>query len=400
MIRGSMALVNLTTLPKGDNIEARIDFKVAKSSDDEAQLHLLFGPFGSLIKIKDPVRFNTTLTGWAAAFNYSDGLDAIAEVSDDYAAQLQEGDFAVTPTFGLDYERLKQKGLESKIEEFNRKAVDIVAKSVRDSGKNLRIAASIAPVGDCYQPYSTAAKLQFPIKLDASFNGIFDIDAAANYHSRQINALLSVKDPSTQRPYVTTLLFETNAVVEQAIAAAIAGEKSRTPYIISFVVDKEGYLIGTTDVNGNPVGSRGKVTLAQAIKEVSRYTGSGLLTYGINCSSYQGAKKALAELKKQSAADKNLQDKVGILYLNASDDDPRVHEKHDADGHIHNHDNIEPREFARRIVELGREYSIKTLSVCCGGDASYLAAIRNAYAKPATSAPLIIPEAKVPVGAL
>ena len=369
-------------------------------SGTDSQLKLLFGPFGSVLKRLNPAKYNHTLTGWSSAFLDKEGLDALAKVTDDYVGQLQARDYAVTPSFGLDHERLKQKGLEQHVEEFNRKAVDIVVKSVQASGKSLSIASYVAPVGDTHQPYDPDSRLQFP----KTTGGELDIDAAANYHARQINALLSVKD-NLGMSYVKTFFFETNATVEQPIAAAIAGERSKTSYIISFVVDNDGYLIGTTDVDGNPVGPRGKVTLAEAIKEVSRYTGSGLVTYGINCSSYDGAKKALGELRRVSITDESLKNKIGILYLNASDHDPRVHDKHDAKGHLDKHENVEPKEFARRIVELGREYGIKTLGVCCGGDAAYLAEIRKAYnnlaagssAKATVAA--IKHDAQVPVGA-
>ncbi|HIH42890.1 TPA: homocysteine S-methyltransferase family protein [Candidatus Woesearchaeota archaeon] len=350
-----------------------------------SQNRILSGPYGSVLDDVDLIKFNSGHTNWRLAFGDDSGRKLLEGTAKDYARVLEDGDFLALPTFGLAYSRIKELGdniikkltdpnaedaakfraklqeidvpelerlihdltgfsddeINSLVVKFNNDAVRIGKEALQSSqavGKNLKLVAPIAPYGDCY-----------------SGKGFTTIDDAVKRHLEQTNLL---------KDHVDLFLFETNCTVEQAIAASIAGEKSGKPYIISFVVDKDGYLRG----------NNGKVTVADAIKKVNRVLyqrkiqQSGLVTYGINCSSEYGTISALTQLAQERKIEN-----VRLVYLNASPDDQCVNE-----AKAHGHRNQTAEEFAASSGEVKRISEFVTVfSGCCGIKPDYLPVLRD-----------------------
>jgi 5-methyltetrahydrofolate--homocysteine methyltransferase len=75
----------------------------------------------------------------------------IADIARRYAEA--GSDIVYTNTFGGNRVRLKLIGLESKLEEVNRRAVQITREAVSACGRQVFVAASVGPTGEMLEPY-------------------------------------------------------------------------------------------------------------------------------------------------------------------------------------------------------------------------------------------------------
>ncbi len=350
-----------------------------------SQNRILSGPYGSVLDEIDPVKYNSGLTNWRLAFADDSGRRLLGKTATEYVAALDDGDFFALPTFGLAYTRIKELGnniitklqdpntvdvdkfraklqevdvpelgrlvreltaftydeIYSLVKRFNNDALRIGREALQTAeatGKKLKIAAPIASYGDSY-----------------TGEGFTTIVNAVDMHLRQIEVL---------KDHVDLFLFETNATVEQAVAAAHAGELSGKPYIISFVVDDEGYLKGSNRTH----------TVADAISiiEGGSYVDGGkqrgIVTYGINCSSERGVKAALRNLRENEH-----EEKVRLVYLNAS-----KHNQCRSEKQSHGHDNMAAEIFAQESHEIKTLFPYVTVaSGCCGITPKYLPILRQ-----------------------
>lgn len=374
------------------NIKIYLDMALESIITQQAQIfrehisqnRILSGPYGSVLDEADPVKYNSGSINWRLAFGDDSGRKLLEETATEYAGVLEHGDLLALPTFGLAYTRIKELGnniikklndpnikntaeFRAKLQEidvpelgrlvrelteftddeiyslvvkFNNEALRIgreVLQSSQAAGKNLKLIATIAPYGDCY-----------------TGEGFTTIKDAVARHLEQINIL---------KDHVDAFLFETNCTVEQAVSAASAGEHSGKPYIISFVVDENGYLKG----------SNRKHTVSDAIRiiEAKYIEGTrqlGLITYGINCSSEKGTKAALNKLRESGQ-----EDKVRLLYLNASMQDQCENEKQS-----HGHNNLASGHFATETQNIKTLFPyITVVSGCCGIKPDYLPVLRQ-----------------------
>ncbi len=349
-----------------------------------SQPRILSGPYGSVLDEIDLVKYNSGSINWRLAFGDDSGRKLLEKTAREYAGVLEDGDLLALPTFGLAYTRIKELGnniitklkdqniknsaefraklqdidvpelerlindltgftdaeIYSLVVKFNKQALTIGKNALQTpetAGKNLKLVATIAPYGDCYKG-----------------EGFTSIEDAVARHLEQINIL---------KDHVDAFLFETNCIVEQAVSAARAGEHSGKPYIISFVVDENGYLKG----------SNRRHTVSDAIRIIdAEYIGGAkqlnLVTYGVNCSSEKGAKTALTKLRENKQ-----EDKVKLLYLNASKQDQCQNEKQS-----HGHNNLASEHFATETQDIKILFPyITVVSGCCGIKPDYLPTLRQ-----------------------
>jgi S-methylmethionine-dependent homocysteine/selenocysteine methylase len=323
------------------------------------EVTILSGAYWSEVE-KISSEYNHSTTGGKRALFTQVGQGHVAHIAHEYEKRLQNRDWFALPTFGLDDFRLRQELSDDlKLDEvlmnldieikgnYDEKLDTLIGRLNSDAfglaeavstDKDVVYVAPIAPVGDCYDGRG------FPGQ---------EVVTAANLLLKQVNILKDKAD---------VFLFETNCTIEQGISAAIAGEQSAKSYVISFTVDKDGYLRGT----------HGGVSVADAIKVIDGYANSGLVTYGLNCCSAEGAEKALKKVDESG-----LSDKLKLVYLNAS-----TACEHDENDHRYGDgSNLTEWEVAIATQRLQREYDLKILGVCCGGTARYLPALRLAGKK-------------------
>jgi S-methylmethionine-dependent homocysteine/selenocysteine methylase len=158
---------------------------------------------------------------------------------------LQAGaDILTTNTFRTNIRTLRRAGLEQKWEELNMKAVEF-AFEARDRYRETRpvlVAASIAPVEDCYSPQLTPPSAE----LDEE-------------HAMQARLLALTG--------MDFFLVETMPTIREAVAAANACRETGKEFAVSFVCDAKGALF-----SGEP--------LDDAVRAVTDFGPTALL---VNC---------------------------------------------------------------------------------------------------------------------
>ena len=144
---------------------------------------------------------------------------------------------------------------------------------------------------------------------------------------------------------VDYLIAETLPNVEEAIGIAKAMATTGLPYIISFVISKEGLILDGTNLN-------------DAIKYIDTNTSNKPLGYMINC--------AFPSFLCADNQPKDLFKRLIGYQANASSLDHC-----DLEGS----DNIEVNtiaEWGDLMIELNHKYGVKILGGCCGTDGRHL----------------------------
>jgi S-methylmethionine-dependent homocysteine/selenocysteine methylase len=152
---------------------------------------------------------------------------------------------------------------------------------------------------------------------------------------------------------VDFLMAGTLPNVKEALGIARAMEKTGTPYIISFVIDREGLVLDGT-------------SLWDAVSEIDSSTGQQPLCYMVNCSyptflcakeqpkalftrllGYQANSSSLSHSELDGSAQLQLEDIVG---------------------------------WAEEMLRLNREYGVRILGGCCGTNDVHLSSLARAAA--------------------
>ena len=238
----------------------------------------------------------------------------------DIAINAQIPILLCTPTWRANYQRVSESDFPMSINIDNVKFLQKFKDSQKDKKVQIKIGGLIGCKNDCYKP-----------------NEALSISESESFHSWQIKQLALGK--------VDYLIAETLPDIDEALGIAIEMEKTNIPYIISFVISRDGLILD------------GK-SLSEAISYIDNNTTIKPLGYMVNCAypSFLCPKDQPKELFKRL---------IGY-QANASSLDHC-----DLDGS----EQLESdtlSEWGNLMIELNEKYGIKILGGCCGTNGDHL----------------------------
>jgi S-methylmethionine-dependent homocysteine/selenocysteine methylase len=226
----------------------------------------------------------------------------------------------ITPTWRANYERVKYAEVNSNI---NSDAVHFML-GLRDGyggdAPKIKIGGVIGCKNDCYIPEEGLSKSE-----------------SKSFHSWQINHLAQAG--------VDFLMASTLPNVNEAIGIAKAMEKTGVPYILSFVIDRNGLVLDGT-------------SLWDAISQIDSETNQQALCYMVNCS--------YPTFLRAEEQPKELFTRLLAFQANSS---ALSHAELEGSIQLQSED---VSEWAGEMLKLNREYGVKILGGCCGTDDTHL----------------------------
>ena len=188
-----------------------------------------------------------------------------------------------------------------------------------------KIALCLGPANDCYQP--TLAP-----------------DTAQSYlfAKRQYELCLEVLHRFGLSISDVVILHETIGTGREALGISQAAQSLNIPLILSFVVDREGFLLDGA-------------TVENVISRIDLETRESVDGFSLNCCSPLAFDRAIASFEN-----KNLIKRLIGFYPNSWDVNPSAYETEKA--------LMEPKKIdsLQRIAEKGRQYNLKFVGGCCG----------------------------------
>jgi homocysteine S-methyltransferase len=251
------------------------------------------------------------------------GRQALASIYHSYVDVAREAKLPLilcAPTWRANKERVRKAGVSLEI---NFEAVDYMngfKPRGETSGWSVKIGGVIGCRNDCYQPEEALSPAE-----------------SEKFHSWQIKQLSEAG--------VDFLLASTLPDVGEAVGIAKAMASTKVPYIISFVINREGYVL-----DGTP--------LSEAISILDESITDRPLGFMVNCShpSFLDSTKQTRSLFKRL---------VGFQG-NASSMD---HADLDGQNEVQIDD---VTEWARVMLVLNERHGVKILGGCCGTGAEHL----------------------------
>jgi len=254
------------------------------------------------------------------------GRKVLSHLYNDFISVARKSNIPIiicTPTWRANYERISEGDITGNL---NGDAV-IFMQTLRAAwqswASHIFIGGLVGCKNDCYKPDE----------------GLSTKDAKS-FHLWQVNQLAQAG--------VDFLLAATLPAVAEATGIALAMAQTDLPYIISFVINREGKILDGT-------------SLEQAFDEIDAVCSRPPLGYQINCAypsflnAHQQPKSVLSRL-------------IGFQG-NASSLD---HAQLDGAGSL-KADEIS--DWGRRMIELNKKFSVKILGGCCGTNCEHLAFI-------------------------
>lgn len=253
----------------------------------------------------------------------ADVYSSYAEVAVRYRMSM----ICSTPTLRANAERVP-KSPYGDTRRVNRDCVDFLKEALdrfTDWREHLYLAGSVGPKGDTYRPETA-----------------LPTEEAAQFHAEQTEALVEAG--------VDVLVAYTLPAFVEAAGMAKAFAATDTPYVLSFVLDREGRLLDGT-------------LLETAIDAIDDSVEQAPLFYLTNCSHSLTIHAGLARVGRD--APHALKRIVGARP-NAS---PRSQTELEGLDHM---ETESPEDFARAMVALREEFNFKVLGGCCGTDETHL----------------------------
>lgn len=235
-----------------------------------------------------------------------------------------------TPTFraNLNYVRRAGLGGEEAVRYLNARAAAMHREIRARSGhEQTYIAGVIGPSGDAYSP---------GVSLDT--------EAACDYHLLQAEALAGSG--------VDFLYAPTFPAVEEALGVAAAMAKTGVPYVVSFVLGRDGRVLDGT-------------SLSEAIERIDCSVSPAPLFYSISCVHTSIAARALREESAAELTGRRLLE----LKANASALSPEELVRLDR------LEGDDPERFAEGMWRIREEFGLKVLGGCCGTDDRHMRAL-------------------------
>ncbi len=250
---------------------------------------------------------------------YGDGRRELQAIYGSYLAIAKQAGLPLllcTPTWRANRERVEKSGLPGSI---NRDTVEFV-KEIRGESDAVRIGGLTGCKNDCYQPQQGLAA-----------------DEAEDFHAWQIEELAAAG--------VDYLIAETICSVSEAAGIARAMAKTGLPYIISFVIRRDGCILDGA-------------SLLDGILRVEQAVTLQPLGFMVNCAwpGFLQAGQQPAELFRRL---------IGFQGNGSSLD----HADLDNAGVLQAED---VTEWGDAMLNLNRKYGVKILGGCCGTGAGHL----------------------------
>lgn len=236
-----------------------------------------------------------------------------------------------TPTFRASLNFVLMAGLEGveAVRRLNRDAA-MMHREIRD-GSNYRpvhIAGVIGPSGDAYRPDESSSAQQ-----------------AREYHGLQADALA--------RSGVDFLYAPTFPAVEEALGVGLAMGDTGLPYVISFVLGRDGKVL-----DGTP--------LHAAIERIDAEASPAPLFYSISC---VHTSIAAGALRDEAVFSDLVARRLNEFKANASPLSPDELVQLD---HLEGDD---PERFADEMWEIHENFGLRVLGGCCGTDDRHMRAL-------------------------
>jgi S-methylmethionine-dependent homocysteine/selenocysteine methylase len=200
-----------------------------------------------------------------------------------------------------------------------------------------RIAICLGPANDCYQPTPAPG-----------------MEQAYLFAKRQYELCIEVLNRFGLSVSDIVILHETIGTDREALGISQAARLCNIPLIMSFVVDREGYLLD------------GK-TVESTLSRIDRETSGFVEGFSLNCCSPHAFDRVIASFE-----DKNLIRRLIGFYPNSWDANPSAYETGE--------ELVEPRksDSLKKIIEIGRQCDLTFIGGCCGfgyDDIKYLARV-------------------------
>jgi len=240
---------------------------------------------------------------------------------------------ALTDTWRANKERIgRSKYHDRPVNQDNVRFLTSLRESFGAGASTIFIGGQIGPQGDAYTPEEAPAS-----------------GPAERFHAFQVEALA---EAGVDCLYASTLPALSEA---QGIATAMAN--TRVPYVLSFVVRRDGGLL-----DGTP--------LAHAIDTIDGTTPRPPAGYAVNCVHPIVLHQALTGLERQHPA---MIRRIVSFQANTSARDPK---ELDALGELE----TEPADtLAASMLKAYRRFRMPFSGGCCGTDASHIEALARAY---------------------
>jgi S-methylmethionine-dependent homocysteine/selenocysteine methylase len=188
-----------------------------------------------------------------------------------------------------------------------------------------RIAICLGPANDCYQPALAPSVAQAHLFAKCQYELCIEV----------LNSFgMLISD--------VVILHETIGTVREALGISQAAQELNMPLIISFIVNRDGFLL-----SGEPVES--------AISCIDNKTLGFVDGFSLNCCSPCSFDRVIASFEN-----KNLMNRLIGFYPNSWDTNPFFYETEE--------ERVEPRktDSLKKIVEKGCQYDLKFVGGCCG----------------------------------
>lgn len=225
-----------------------------------------------------------------------------------------------TPTWKANHERIVEAGINKDVNGDAFRFIDDIREGWGAWKPNIGIAGLTGCKNDCYLP-------------DQGLSA----EEAKDFHSWQVQRLAEAG--------VDFLLAETLPAISEAIGMALAMEDSGIPYIISFVINRRGYVLDGT-------------SLEEAFDCIDSKCARPPLGYMVNCA-YPSF------IKAESQPDAVFGRLIGY-QANASSLDHALLDRAETP------QSDDVRDWGERMIELNRRYGVKILGGCCGTDFEHL----------------------------
>lgn len=224
-----------------------------------------------------------------------------------------------SPTWRANYERVINSDINRNINVDAIKFMQEIRKEYHDTRNPIMIGGMLGCKGDAYTDQGLSCS------------------QARDFHSWQINELAK-NGPNF-------IIAETLPCLDEATGIAMALEETTIPYVISFVINREGCLLD-------------KTPLIDAIQSIDAITKKNPLGYMVNCS-YPSF--LCAELQPKNLFNRLIGFLANASSLNHCDLDNSVDLK--SENEI---------EWVDAMLELNKKYKIKVLGGCCGTSPKHL----------------------------
>lgn len=188
-----------------------------------------------------------------------------------------------------------------------------------------RIAICLGPANDCYQP-------------DLAPNS----EEAYLFARQQYELCIEVCQRFGLSKSEIVILHETIGTDREALGIALAAQSCHLPIIISFVINREGFLL-----NGERI--------EPVIAHIDHETAGHVEGFALNCCSPHAFDRVVTSFEDRE----RIKRFIGF-YPNSWDANPSSYETEE--------ELIEPRKTLslKKIIEIGRQYELKFIGGCCG----------------------------------